>query len=282
MPELPEVETVRKGLNPAFENATIVKVEQRRPDLRFPFPDHFIERLEGQKVTALTRRAKYLLADLASGEVLIMHLGMSGSFRVEGDVVGQFHHERSAALKHDHVVFHFSNGGVVTYNDPRRFGFMDIVPRPQLAEHAFFKKLGLEPLGNALNGARLADLFAGKATPLKSALLDQSLIAGLGNIYVCEAMFRAKLSPEKAAGSLNLAQAEALSAIIRQVLEEAILAGGSTLNDFSHTDGALGYFQHQFKVYDRENEPCVVCASPIKRRVQSGRSTFYCEVCQRG
>eukprot|EP01037_Dinobryon_pediforme_P002478 gene2478-2517_t len=280
MPELPEVETVRKGLSPAFENAIIFKVEQRRPDLRFPFPDNFIGRLEGQKVTALTRRAKYLLADLASGEVLIMHLGMSGSFRVEGDVVGQFHHERSVALKHDHVVFHFSNGAMVTYNDPRRFGFMDLTARATLADHAFFKKLGLEPLGNALDGALLQSLFAGKATPLKSALLDQSLIAGLGNIYVCEAMFRARLSPEKAAGSLSLAQADALSTIIRQVLEEAILAGGSTLNDFSHTDGALGYFQHQFKVYDRENEPCLVCASPIKRMVQSGRSTFYCQTCQ--
>ena len=281
MPELPEVETVRRGLAPAFEGATFLEVEQRRPDLRFPFPENFVTRLQGQSVTALSRRAKYLLADLSGGEVLIMHLGMSGSFRVEGHVLGRFHHERSATQNHDHVVFHFSNGAVVTYNDPRRFGFMDLTPRAALADHAFFKKLGLEPLGNALNGAVLQDLFAGKATPLKSALLDQSLIAGLGNIYVCEAMFRAQLSPFMPAGQLNRAQAELLSTIIRQVLEEALLAGGSTLNDFSHTDGALGYFQHQFRVYDREGEACVTCGHPVSRRVQSGRSTFYCETCQR-
>ena len=280
MPELPEVETVRRGLAPAFEGATFLEVEQRRPDLRFPFPENFVTRLQGQSVTALSRRAKYLLADLSGGEVLIMHLGMSGSFRVEGHVLGRFHHERSETQNHDHVVFHFSNGAVVTYNDPRRFGFMDLTPRAALADHAFFKKLGLEPLGNALNGAVLQDLFAGKATPLKSALLDQSLIAGLGNIYVCEAMFRAQLSPFMPAGQLNRAQAELLSTIIRQVLEEALLAGGSTLNDFSHTDGALGYFQHQFRVYDREGEACVTCGHPVRRRVQSGRSTFYCDICQ--
>ena len=281
MPELPEVETVRRGLAPAFEGATFLEVEQRRPDLRFPFPENFITRLQGQSVTALSRRAKYLLADLSGGEVLIMHLGMSGSFRVEGHVPGRFHHARSAAQNHDHVVFHFSNGAVVTYNDPRRFGFMDLTPRAALADHIFFKNLGLEPLGNALNGAVLQDLFADKATPLKSALLDQSLIAGLGNIYVCEAMFRAQLSPFMPAGQLNRAQADLLSIIIRQVLEEALLAGGSTLNDFSHTDGALGYFQHQFRVYDREGEACVTCGHPVSRRVQSGRSTFYCETCQR-
>ena len=281
MPELPEVETVRRGLAPAFEGATFLKVEQRRPDLRFPFPENFAKRLQGQSVTALSRRAKYLLADLSGGEVLIMHLGMSGSFRVEGALLGQFHHERSAAQKHDHVVFHFSNGAVVTYNDPRRFGFMDVTPRATLHQHGFFKNLGLEPLGNALNGAEVQNLFAGKATPLKAALLNQSLIAGLGNIYVCEALFRAGLSPEKPAGRLNKIQTECLAEVIRQVLNEAIAAGGSTLNDFSHTDGTLGYFQYGFRVYDRENEPCATCTQPIRRVVQSGRSTFYCAFCQK-
>ena len=283
MPELPEVETVRRGLAPAFENATFRKVVQRRADLRFPFPENFVSRLEGQKVTALTRRAKYLLADLSGGEVLILHLGMSGSFRVEGNVVGTFHHERSAALKHDHVEFYFSSGAIVTYNDPRRFGFMDLVARAHLGEHAFFRRLGIEPLGNALNGTVLQELFRGKAAPLKAALLDQSLIAGLGNIYVCESLFRAGLSPERAAGALSGEEAERLSTIIRAVLEEAIAAGGSTLNDFSHTDGTLGYFQHRFQVYDREDEPCLTpgCRGVIGRQVQGGRSTFHCPVCQK-
>jgi formamidopyrimidine-DNA glycosylase len=281
MPELPEVETVRRGLAPAFEGARIDKVDLRRPDLRFPFPENFAARLTGRTVAALTRRAKYLLGDLDDGEVLVMHLGMSGSFQVEGGDASRCYFDRSKDAKHNHVAFYLSNGATITYNDPRRFGFMDLIPRASLAQHKLFSNIGIEPLGNELDGERLQGLFAGKAAPLKAALLDQSLISGLGNIYVCEAMFRSRLSPLRKAGSLNAAEAETLAANIRIILEEAIAAGGSTLNDFQHTDGALGYFQHHFQVYDREDAPCPNCGSPIKRMVQSGRSTFYCATCQR-
>lgn len=293
MPELPEVETVRRGLEPAMVGARFTKVVQRRPDLRFPFPERFKERLEGQEVRALGRRAKYLLADLSSGEVLIMHLGMSGRFLVTqgggSRMPGEFHHEHGGLGAHDHVVFRLSNGASVTYNDARRFGFMDLVPRPEIETCKHFAEMGIEPLGNELSGETIADLFAGKRTPLKAALLDQRLIAGLGNIYVCEALFRTGLHPEAPAGSLATKtgkpteKAHQLAKVIRDVLSEAVEAGGSTLRDHAQVDGSLGYFQHSFRVYDREGEPCVTseCTGTVERLVQSGRSTFYCPVCQK-
>lgn len=293
MPELPEVETVRRGLEPAMVGARFTKVLQRRPDLRFPFPKRFAERLEGQEVRALGRRAKYLLADLSSGEVLIMHLGMSGRFLVtQGGVArmpGEFHHEHGGLGTHDHVVFQLSNGASVTYNDARRFGFMDLVPRSEIETCKHFADMGIEPLGNELSGETIATLFVGKRTPLKAALLDQRLIAGLGNIYVCEALFRTGLHPEAAAGSLATKtgkpteKAHQLADVIRDVLSEAVTAGGSTLKDHAQVDGSLGYFQHSFRVYDREGEPCVTprCTGMVARLVQSGRSTFYCPICQK-
>ena len=293
MPELPEVETVRRGLEPAMVGARFTKVAQRRPDLRFPFPDRFAERLEGQEVIALGRRAKYLLADLSSGEVLVMHLGMSGRFLVtEGGasrVPGEFHREHGNLQAHDHVVFDLSNGARVTYNDTRRFGFMDLVPRSGLETSRHFAGMGIEPLGNELSGETIARLFEGRRTPLKAALLDQRLIAGLGNIYVCEALFRTGLHPEAPAGSLvtkkgqPTEKARLLSEIIRDVLSEAVEAGGSTLRDHAQVDGSLGYFQHSFRVYDREGEPCVApgCTGTVARLVQSGRSPFYCPHCQK-
>ncbi|WP_092172731.1 bifunctional DNA-formamidopyrimidine glycosylase/DNA-(apurinic or apyrimidinic site) lyase [Bosea sp. OK403] len=293
MPELPEVETVRRGLEPAMLGQVFARVEQNRPDLRFPLPDRFIERLTGRRVEALSRRAKYLIVDLDDGQALIMHLGMSGRFVVEAPGTpptepGAYYNEIGRHLQHDHVVFHLGSGARVTYNDVRRFGFMDLVPRADLAASRHFAGMGIEPLGNELSGETLAKLFAGKFAPLKAALLDQRLVAGLGNIYVCEALFRAGLHPEAEAGSIATATgrprpaAHALAQIIREVLEEAITSGGSTLRDFAHADGSLGYFQHRFRVYDREGQPCVTpgCGSVVKRLVQSGRSTFYCESCQ--
>jgi formamidopyrimidine-DNA glycosylase len=290
MPELPEVETVRRGLEPAMVGARLVRVEQRRPDLRFPFPENFGGRLEGRRIEALSRRAKYLLADLDDGHVLVMHLGMSGSFRVDEATPGGFHHPRSKNAAHDHVVFHLSNGATITYNDPRRFGFMRLLPRAEFEADAMFAGLGVEPLGNELDAALLARLFRAKAAPLKAALLDQRLIAGLGNIYVCEALHRAGLSPLGAAGSIvaktgkPTAAAERLAQAIRQVLEEAVAAGGSSISDHRQPDGDLGYFQHAFRVYDREAALCPTpgCRGIVRRIVQSGRSTFYCGECQRG
>ncbi|KFC70855.1 Formamidopyrimidine-DNA glycosylase [Bosea sp. LC85] len=293
MPELPEVETVRRGLEPAMLGQVLARVEQRRPDLRFPLPEHFVERLTGRRVEGLSRRAKYLIADLDDGEALIMHLGMSGRFVVEAPGTpptepGAYYNEIGRHLQHDHVVFHLGSGARVTYNDVRRFGFMDLLPRADLETSKHFAGMGIEPLGNELSGEVLARLFAGKLAPLKAALLDQRLVAGLGNIYVCEALFRAGLHPEAAAGTIATPTgrpreaAHALAQIIREVLDEAVAAGGSTLRDFAHADGSLGYFQHRFKVYDREGEPCVTpgCGGLVKRLVQSGRSTFYCESCQ--
>ncbi len=292
MPELPEVETVRRGLEPALVGQRFTQVEQRRENLRFPFPESFPERLQGKTVTALGRRAKYLLADLSSGEVLVMHLGMSGRFLVaQGagtSMPGEFHHRHGGESAHDHVVFHLSNGARVTYNDARRFGFMDLVPRSEVETCRHFAGMGIEPLGNELSGEAIARLFRAKRTPLKAALLDQRLIAGLGNIYVCEALFRAGLHPGAPAGSLATpegaptAKAHELAGIIRDVLTEAVQAGGSTLRDHAQVDGSLGYFQHAFRVYDREGEPCVTpgCGTPVARLVQGGRSTFYCPTCQ--
>jgi formamidopyrimidine-DNA glycosylase len=293
MPELPEVETVRRGLEPAMLGQIFARIEQNRPDLRFPLPERFAERLTGRRVEALSRRAKYLIADLDDGEALVMHLGMSGRFVVEAPGTpptepGAYYNEIGRHLQHDHVVFHLGSGARVTYNDVRRFGFMDLLPRAGLATSPHFAGMGIEPLGNELSGETIAKLFAGKVAPLKAALLDQRLVAGLGNIYVCEALFRAGLHPEARAGSIATATgrprpaAHALAKIIREVLEEAVAAGGSTLRDFAHADGSLGYFQHRFRVYDREGEVCVApgCGALVKRLVQSGRSTFYCETCQ--
>ena len=287
MPELPEVETVLRGLEPAMAGARFTRVEQRRKDLRFPFPARFAERLEGRAIESLSRRAKYLLLEIEGGETLVMHLGMSGRFIVEDargtHAPGEFSQEINRLAAHDHAVFHLSNGVRVTYNDTRRFGFMMLIPRGELAEHKLFKGIGIEPLGNELSGDVLRGLFKGKSAPLKAALLDQGLIAGLGNIYVCEALNRAKLSPRRKAGSVGASAAAVLARIIRDVLNEAIKAGGSTLRDYTHTDGSLGYFQHRFRAYGREGEPCMnqACGGGIKRIVQAGRSTFYCARCQK-
>jgi formamidopyrimidine-DNA glycosylase len=292
MPELPEVETVRRGLEPALVGRRFLGVETRRGDLRVPFPERFAERLTGRRVEGLTRRAKYLLATLDGGETLIMHLGMSGSLRLEGageKPAQPFHFERSKRQAHDHVVFTLDGGARVVYNDPRRFGAMVLAPTRGLAEHPLFRHLGVEPLSKDFDAARLAALFAGVRAPLKSGLLDQKRIAGLGNIYVCEALHRARLSPLGEAGTLAGARgaptraAEALAAAVRQVLEEAIEAGGSTLRDHRRIDGELGRFQHAFAVYDREGKPCPRprCRGTIARIVQGGRSTFYCPACQK-
>ncbi len=291
MPELPEVETVRRGLAPVMEGARIVKVEVRRGDLRWPLAKDFAKRIAGASVEGLGRRAKYLIADLSSGDVLMMHLGMSGSFHIIQDTKnagpGDFHHERGKIGAHDHIVFHMSNGATVTFNDPRRFGSMKLVPRARLDKEPLLGALGPEPLGNEFDAAMLAKACAGKKTSLKAALLDQRVVAGLGNIYVCEALYRAHLSPKRQAstiadrkGAPNL-RAVALVDAIKVVLHDAIKAGGSSLRDHRQADGTLGYFQHNFRVYDREGEPCPNCKGTIKRIVQSGRSTFYCPSCQK-
>jgi formamidopyrimidine-DNA glycosylase len=293
MPELPEVETVRRGLQPAMEGSKIVKAEARRKDLRFPFQKDFIARLEGQTVTGLGRRAKYLTVDLSSGEVLLMHLGMSGSFRVSQDggerKPANYHHERPQHGTHDHVVFHMSNGAQIAFNDPRRFGSMKLVRCDQLDEEPLLRALGPEPLGNEFDAAMLARACAGKKTSLKSALSDQRVVAGLGNIYVCEALWRARLSPKRGASTIASRtgapneRAGTLVEGIRDVLNDAIQAGGSSLRDHKRTDGELGLFQHQFAAYDREGQRCTRrgCGGTIKRIVQTGRSTFFCPVCQK-
>jgi formamidopyrimidine-DNA glycosylase len=293
MPELPEVETVRRGLQPAMEGAKIVKAEARRKDLRFPFQKDFIARLTGQTVTGLGRRAKYLLADLGSGDVLLMHLGMSGSFRVvtadEPNTPGKFHHPRSEDLAHDHVVFWMSSGASVIFNDPRRFGYMKIIARKALADEPLLKGLGPEPLGNEFDAKMLAQSCANKKTSLKAALLDQRVVAGLGNIYVCEALYRSQLSPRRLAATLATKKGEPsdharrLVNAIHAVLNQAIKAGGSSLRDHRQTTGELGYFQHSFQVYDREGEKCQTagCSGIVRRFTQNGRSTFWCPKCQK-
>ena len=283
MPELPEVETVRRGLTPAMEGVVIEKADVNRPDLRWPFPERMAERLTGQRVDRLRRRSKYILADLGSGETLLIHLGMSGRMTVSGDPLGQFVHEHPMPAKHDHVVFHMANGARVTFNDPRRFGAMDLLPTATAEEHKLLSVLGPEPLGNDFHEQHLVDAFRGKNTPVKSALLDQGIVAGLGNIYVCEALYRTGVSPRRRARQISAARVAALVPVIRQVLQEAIEAGGSSLRDFRQADGELGYFQHNFDVYGREGEPCRTegCDAVIRRITQSGRSSFYCAQCQR-
>ena len=286
MPELPEVETVRRGLVPVLEGATIASVVLHRPDLRFPFPPDFVARLTGQRIGVLGRRAKYLLVPLEGGETLIIHLGMSGRILIETPEaraqLGEFHHEAGRLPRHDHVVLTLTSGTRIVYNDVRRFGFMRLAPSAALEEDEALLGLGPEPLGNAFHADALLKRLEGRATPLKSALLDQKNVAGLGNIYVCEALHRARISPFRVAAQVTEAEAGRLVAEIRLVLEEAIEAGGSTLRDFRHEDGSLGYFQHAFRVYDRAGEPCPHpgCRGFIARQVQAGRSSFFCATCQ--
>lgn len=293
MPELPEVETVRRGLAPVMEGRLVTQAIARRPDLRWPLPERFAERISGRRIESLGRRAKYLMADLspmgdAPAEVLVMHLGMSGSFRIEMPeaepaIPGAFALPRSTLETHDHVVFDIEGGARVIYNDPRRFGAMLLVPRGEIETHPLFRDIGPEPLGNAFDAGRLLSASAKRAASLKATLLDQKVVAGLGNIYVCEALHRAGLAPERAASTLTATEAERLVEMIRLILNEAILAGGSTLRDHAQVDGTLGYFQHSFRAYDREGEPCTMpgCDGQIARLVQNARSTFYCAACQR-
>ncbi|MFK7867983.1 MAG: bifunctional DNA-formamidopyrimidine glycosylase/DNA-(apurinic or apyrimidinic site) lyase [Roseobacter sp.] len=283
MPELPEVETVRRGLAPVMEGAVIARADVNRPDLRWPFPKDMAARLTGQRVQRLRRRSKYILADLASGETLLIHLGMSGRMLISGDPLGNFVHDHPAPEKHDHVVLHMENGARITFNDPRRFGAMDLLDTATQDSHKLIRVIGPEPFGNDFHETHLINAFKGRMSPVKSVLLDQKTVAGLGNIYVCEALFRAKIHPARKAGRISKQRISTLVPIIRTVLEEAISAGGSSLRDFRQADGELGYFQHTFDVYGREAEPCRTpdCPCVIKRIVQSGRSSFFCPQCQR-
>lgn len=286
MPELPEVETVRRGLEPVLHGARLSRVRQNRPDLRFPFPDRFPDRLEGAAVQRLDRRAKYLLFALDTGETWVTHLGMTGRFTLDGRQLGEFEEPAPIAGKHEHMSFCATRDGAthrIGFADARRFGFMGLIPTDQIEQHPWFAGMGPEPLGNAFSGAHLAEVLAGKKQNIKAALLDQRIVAGLGNIYVCEALYRARISPLIAAGKISRARLETLAAVIRDVLNDAITAGGSTLRDFANAEGGQGYFQHRFDVYGREGEPCrgEGCTGVVKRIVQGGRSTFYCPSCQK-
>ena len=288
MPELPEVETVRRGLAPHLEGATLSRVTQNRPDLRFPLPEDFAHRLTGAKVIRLIRRAKYLIAELDTGETLVAHLGMTGRFLVGERKPGQFHNEAGDDPKHTHLVFETEGseekgGARIAFNDARRFGYMELIPTNKLDEHAWFKGLGPEPLGEGFSAKILGAALSGKRASIKAALLDQRVVAGLGNIYVSEALHRAHIHPGREAGSLKPRELKALVETVKAVLEEAISAGGSTLQDFRAADGELGYFQHRFRVYDREGSPCPTlgCTGEIRRIVQTGRSSFFCPVCQK-
>lgn len=287
MPELPEVETVRRGLAPVMEGQVFRQVTQNRPDLRFAFPDRFVSRLEGQRLIRLGRRAKYLLARLSSGESLLMHLGMSGRFTIEEHSQtlrpGAFAHAPLTNPAHDHVIFHMGNGAIIRFNDPRRFGFMTLIAPDEEESHPFLAQLGPEPDSNAFSSANLDEVFTGRRMPAKAALLDQKVVAGLGNIYVCEALWRARISPRRQAKSLPGQRTQRLAPCVRDVIGEAIAAGGSSLRDFASTSGELGYFQHSFDVYGREGQPCrrPGCDGQVQRIVQSGRSTFFCARCQR-
>lgn len=283
MPELPEVETVRRGLAPVMVGAVIASAQVNRPDLRWPFPENMADRLTGQRVLGLRRRSKYILADLASGESLLIHLGMSGRMLISGHTVGEFHHAHPAPAKHDHVVLEMTGGVRITFNDARRFGAMDLMQTTEQEDHWLIRDLGPEPLGNSFDEAYLVERLKGRNTPIKSALLDQRIVSGLGNIYVCEVLYRAGIHPARKAGKIAAKRVSGLVPIIRDVLSEAIEAGGSSLRDYRQADGELGYFQHGFQVYDRETLPCVTpdCGKAIARIVQSGRSSFFCPQCQR-
>ncbi len=283
MPELPEVETVRRGLEPVLEGRILTHVDQRRPDLRWPLPKRFAERMTGRRVTGLGRRSKYLLIGLDDGQTWIVHLGMSGRILISGATIGDSHNDNPAPGKHDHVIVTTNRGDVITYNDTRRFGIMDLWPTADLETHPLLANLGPEPLGNAFNGAALVDALKPKRTPIKAALLDQRVVAGLGNIYVCEALHRAHIHPARIAASISGMRVERLAGDVVATLQDALAAGGSSLRDYRQADGELGYFQHSFRVYDREDAPCPSpdCPGTVRRIVQSGRSTFYCPKCQR-
>ena len=285
MPELPEVETVRRGLTPVLEGARLSGVRINRPDLRFPFPDRFVERLEGATVERIERRAKYLLMPLSTGETWITHLGMTGRFTLDGRQLGEFEEAAPIAGKHEHFSACADKGGRtrIGFADARRFGFMGLIPTAEVEAHPWVAGLGPEPLGNGFSGAHLAEAFAGKKQNIKVSLLDQRIVAGLGNIYVCEALYRARISPLVAAGAVSRPRLERLATEVREVLNDAIAAGGSTLRDFANAEGGQGYFQHRFDVYGREGEPCrgEGCTGVVRRIVQGGRSTFYCPTCQR-
>lgn len=286
MPELPEVETVRRGLEPVLAGARLTRVRQNRPDLRFPFPDRFVERLEGATVQRLDRRAKYLLMPLSTGETWVSHLGMTGRFTLDGSQIGEFEEPAPIAGKHEHMSLCAVRGDAVTrigFADARRFGFMGLIPSEGIEAHPWFAAMGPEPLGNGFSALHLARAFSGRKQNVKVSLLDQRIVAGLGNIYVCEALYRARISPLIAAGRISQPRLERLTAVIRDVLNDAIAAGGSTLRDFANADGGQGYFQHRFDVYGREGQPCLGegCTGVVRRIVQGGRSTFYCPSCQR-
>jgi len=286
MPELPEVETVRRGLAPVLVGARLKRAIARRPDLRFPLPPRFAQRLTGARIESLTRRAKYLIAGLDTGEMLVAHLGMSGRFLIHpakapAPQPGEFYYAGAPNPAHTHIVLETDRGDRVEFNDPRRFGYMDLVAADQMAQHPYFRELGPEPLEEGFSGAHLALAFAGKKQNIKASLLDQRVVAGLGNIYVCEALFRTRIDPRRAAGRISRPRLDRLAAEVRLVLNEAIAAGGSSLRDYAQAGGELGYFQHRFQIYDREGDACLVCKSPIKRIVQGGRSTFFCAKCQR-
>ena len=276
MPELPEVETVMRGLAERLQDRRLVDVEARRPDLRWPLPDRFAARLSGRRVTGLRRRAKYIFVDLDDGQSLIIHLGMSGRMLISDGA-------KPALERHDHVVLHTDDDTWVRYNDARRFGMMDLWPTGELDRHKLIKAVGPEPLGNEFSGPILYAALDGRRTPIKAALLDQKVVAGVGNIYACEALHRAGISPRRLATNVSRQMAERLAAAVKTILQEAIAAGGSSLRDHRQVSGELGYFQHTFRVYDREGEPCPTdgCTGTVKRLVQSGRSTFYCPRCQR-
>ncbi len=283
MPELPEVETVRRGLAPVMEGRVIARAAVRRPDLRWPLPQGMAGRLTGARVERLRRRSKYLLADLSTGETLIVHLGMSGRMLVSGVRLGSFAHDHPPVQPHDHVVLAMEGGARVTFNDARRFGAMDLTATAALDAHWLLRDIGPEPLGNAFHEDYLVARLKGRRMPAKAALLDQRIVAGLGNIYVCEVLHRAGIDPRRRAGRISARRVAALVPVIRAVLEEAIAAGGSSLRDYRQSDGALGYFQHGFRVYGREGAPCPTpgCAGTVRRTVQSARSTFHCPRCQR-
>ena len=283
MPELPEVETVRRGIEPVLAGRVLSEVCQRRPDLRWPLPERFAERLTGRRVTAVGRRSKWLLIGLDGAETWMVHLGMSGRLVIDGAVEADFHHVRPVPEKHDHVIVVTDAGTRITYNDARRFGTMDLWPTETLEAHPHLATLGPEPLGNAFNADVLAAALARRMSPVKAALLDQRTVAGLGNIYVCESLFRSGIHPARAAGSISAGRIASLTTAIVETLGDAIAAGGSSLRDYRQADGALGYFQHAFRVYDRAGAACVRpgCGGIIRRIVQSGRSTFYCPQCQR-
>ena len=283
MPELPEVETVRRGLEPVLTGHVLARIDQRRPDLRWPLPERFAARLQGRRVLGLRRRSKWILIDLDNDETWMIHLGMSGKMLIDAAETVGLHHARAAPAKHDHVIIDTDEGTRITYNDARRFGAMDLWPTADLDTHPHLAGIGPEPMGNDFHGPALHAAFAGRQSPVKAVLLDQRTVAGLGNIYVCEALWRSGIHPTRIAASISAPRVDRLATEIVATLGEAIAAGGSSLRDYRQADGELGYFQHTFRAYDREGTPCANagCTGTIRRIVQSGRSTFYCPRCQR-